>query len=452
MTDGRRRRLLRSALAATALALLVLVARVRYTDSDPRANLLTAQALLETGSVRLDRYLAVPGSPGAVRRDLVAGDWTIWRHGGHLYNIYPPGTPLLALPAVAVALAAGFDCAQPADDRRLQVLLSALVVAASFLLFEALARLHLPDGAAFVAALVLVLGTSVSSTLGTALWSHGPSMLLAGLALLHLLGRWKRGEPPSGAALGVLLFGAWISRPTAVIPAALVAAALFLRARRQLLPFVLVAGSGVALFAAACWAETGLLLPAYYRVGNWPAGAFPVTAFAGVLASPGRGLFAFSPVLLLGLLPLASRRWRREDSIRLSAAWSLGLALVVARQGDWWGGWSYGPRLLVDSLPAWVVLVTAGGALLRERFPGGARRAAAGTMLLALALASVGIHSVQGLFNRATISWNDGPNVYEAPREKLFDWTNPQFAATWERNRAARERWEARRPTPAGGR
>lgn len=423
------------------LFLLVLSARVRYTGSDARLNLLTTQALLETGSPRLDPYLTPE-----VRASSISAPWTVWWFDGHLYNLYPPGASLLALPAVAVARAAGLDMVDPRHDAALQAVLSALLVAGLFLVLERTARLFLSPRSAFGASLAFVLGTSIASTFGTALWSHGPAALLSALALLHLASSRSREREPDGLLLGLLLGGAFLCRPTAALPAILVFVLLLARHRREAFRFALSGGAAVALLVAASFAVLGIPLPSYYVPGSWPVNAQPLVGLLGILASPGRGLFAFSPFLLAGVAGWANRRLRRDPLYLLASAWAALHVAVVARHADWWGGWSYGPRLLSDSLPAWFLLVVLSSAWLGERLRAPLPRHLAATAVLAAALFSVGVHTVQGLFNPATVAWNDRPNVYEAPREKLFDVTNPQFLSTWERNQRAADRYYGSRP------
>jgi hypothetical protein len=376
--------------------------------------------------------------------------WAIWSFQGHLYNFYPPGASLLALPAVGVARLAGLEMTDPRHDEALQVLLSALLVAALFLVLERTARRFLPPDAAFLAALAFVLGTSIASTFGTALWSHGPAALLSALALLHLASHRPGGRAPNGLLLGLLLGGAFLCRPTAALPAVLVFSLLLGRHRREALRYALAGGAAVALLVGFSLAALGIPLPSYYLPRSWPVNAQPLVGLLGILASPGRGLFAFSPFLLAGLAGWGSARLRRDPLFLLASAWAALHVALVCRHADWWGGWSYGPRLLSDSLPAWFLLVVLSAVAIEKRLRARPARVAVAALASAAVLFSAGVHSVQGLFNRATWTWNDRPNVYDAPAEKLFDVTNPQFLATWRRNDRAAERWERSRPRGRG--
>jgi len=72
---------------------------------------------------------------------------------------------------------------------------------------------------------------------------------------------------------------------------------------------------------------------------------------AGLLLSPSRGLFVYSPVMALALVG-AVMAWKSPRAfamlIPLQAAVVLEV-MVSAKHYDWWGGWTYGPRRLVDT-------------------------------------------------------------------------------------------------------
>ena len=81
---------------AFALFFLALSAKNDYTKGDSRLNLLTSQAILEKGTVKLDDYL-----PDSVRKNSIEASWVLYAQNGHWYNLYPTGTSLFSLPYVA---------------------------------------------------------------------------------------------------------------------------------------------------------------------------------------------------------------------------------------------------------------------------------------------------------------------------------------------------------------
>jgi hypothetical protein len=113
---------------------------------------------------------------------------------------------------------------------------------------------------------------------------------------------------------------------------------------------------------------------------------------------------------------------------QLCVAWvSLQLLVVAASAGKWWGGHSFGPRILIDIVPA-LALLTCLVWLQARRREGRAARRALVAAYLALGGIGVVIHSGQGLFNPVTRQWNVDPNVDHDP-ELARDWHYPQFLA-----------------------
>jgi hypothetical protein len=79
---------------------------------------------------------------------------------------------------------------------------------------------------------------------------------------------------------------------------------------------------------------------------------------AGLLVSPGKGLFVFSPFLLL-LLAAAPKRFHEASQKRLAVLLIAGLIfqLVVYGRVQWTGGFCFGPRFLSGLLPAMIWLI-----------------------------------------------------------------------------------------------
>ncbi len=118
-------------------------------------------------------------------------------------------------------------------------------------------------------------------------------------------------------------------------------------------------GFGIPLLAMLVYfrIEYGQFLPYYYQTGrlrSWPR----LQWLYGVLLSPGRGLWIYNPflgVVLVGMA-LSLHRLVRQPLFWLALCW-FGIHLFsVVRWGYWWAGWSFGSRILVDTLPALLLL------------------------------------------------------------------------------------------------
>jgi hypothetical protein len=115
---------------------------------------------------------------------------------------------------------------------------------------------------------------------------------------------------------------------------------------------------GLALCLWSNWARTGSILDSGYErdFGN----ALLVGLY-GQLFSAGKSLLLFSPLLLL-YVPAGLSLWRGSQQRRL-VAWSavllIGQLLLYAKWWDWSGDDSWGPRYLVLSTMAALVVVAA---------------------------------------------------------------------------------------------
>jgi hypothetical protein len=76
---------------------------------------------------------------------------------------------------------------------------------------------------------------------------------------------------------------------------------------------------------------------------------------AGMLISPGRGLFLYAPVLIITLV--AARAFFRRHRAEALLVWSIILAhlLLYGKWFMWHGGYAWGPRFMVPTLPFFVI-------------------------------------------------------------------------------------------------
>ena len=422
--------------AATALAVvvlgIVLMARVReYTLSDPQLALLTSQALWERHSLNLRPELDALG-PRRFAKDS-------WKYAvgptGEVRYIYPLGTSLLALPVVAVGRTLGHDLARWDTDRRYQIGLAALSCAAVFALLANIGWLVTRSREALLFGFAATLGSSLMSTLGSALWSFDFELVFALLGIRELaLADSEPRLPLRAFRLGIFLAVAWVCRPSILSLTIPLAVFLLAHGWRMLARFVSGTLLIVVPFLWLCRILTGSYFTSYYAMGRWAQSAslstWPLN-LEGILVSPARGLFVFTPCLLLGVLAIALPSVRRRPLARLLAAWAALTIAMVATQGNWWGGWSFGPRLLTEAVPGLALLGFLGWNSIRAT---GRRRCRLGVM------ASLGwgifVHTYMGLFAPAAYYWNDWPNIDERPEFYRRIWRFPQFFATGARNAA----------------
>jgi hypothetical protein len=326
----------RAAMAAFAIVFGLLIANGRAIGSgDTNATERTAAAIVERGS-----FLLADASEGDLFSRAV--------EGGRI-SIYPPLTALLASPVFAV-FSVPFDFTPTGIQVAGKIsaaLLSALGMA---VLASAFARRH-SFGRSVASAVVIGIGTSVFST-SQALWQHPATVLFLSLAcaaldrLSTLEGAAQR-KPAMIAALGLALAAA--ARPAAIPMAAVLFVYLLIRTRTNAV-FAIVAA---ALPAAGVAAYNNAWFGSPFDFGASTSGrffaAFP-ESLGGLLISPARGLFVFTPLALVALAALVAAARRHSLGRALLAAAVIHL-LFTSAWNEWHGGESFGPRLLTDMIP-----------------------------------------------------------------------------------------------------
>ncbi|MGH7556115.1 MAG: hypothetical protein ACREMQ_24190 [Longimicrobiales bacterium] len=402
--------------------------RGMYT-SDAIPNMLVPLSILTEGTISLDPFLEYFGLPDGYMLQAIQFTpgmeldlYYLRARDGHVYSAYPIALPLVVLPVYAPvvwALGAGTWEWRPLVVLSivLGTLAASIIAAASVVVMFVLLRRLTTRKWATILALAYAVGTSTWTTSGEALWQQGASTLFLLLTLLALSGpqpSWWRGGLWAALALAV--------RPTNVFLWAIVLGVMLLERRR--------AGAFVAF--ALPGAVTGLLLVIY----NWtlfgdvrggydtePLRLFSPTALAGLLASPSRGLLIYSPVVLFAALGawLALRR-SRGDARRvyaIAALYALASILFLAHLERWWGGASWGPRLLTETTAALVVLMAPATAWIRTR---PARRA-----LFAAAFAwSLAVQAI-GAFCYPMGLWEATPVPLEWFPRRAWDWHDTQL-------------------------
>src|SRR5436305_1885799 len=280
--------------------------------------------------------------------------WMMHTPGGHAISLYPVVLPVLLAPLYFPA--AGYLHFKGWTDGRLdhiarvmEKLSASLVAALSASLLYLLLRRRAAAPIALLLTLAYAFGTTTWVIGSQALWQHGMAELLV-IGLLLLL--TAPCTAPRALAAGLLCgLIAGNRPPDVVLAAALGAYGLFWAGRRA------------ALLAAAAALPAGLVLLYNLGVADNLAGGYGrvgkasflqhglLSGLGGLLFSPTRGLFVFSPFLLF--LVLAWRHLPRGDSGRgergLTLAISAGQEVVAT-------GWA-----LAGHATPWQVAVAIDG-------------------------------------------------------------------------------------------
>ncbi len=377
-------------------------------------------SVLQSGSFALDAFPVLYDDAARRTFPLLDGvPYFLHLVGGRYVSAYPPGPAVVALPVYAPAILAA---APPSPEwaARLEKLAASVITALSVaVLFCALDEVVSRRWAVVIAA-VYAFGTSSLSVSSQALWQHGPSQLFISLMLLCVV-RGLRDERWL-AATGFAMAAAVAMRATDAL-LVLPLAAWIAWSRPALIPRLALLGAPpIAALIAYNWMVLGSLTGEAGKTSVPPLALFsqiPLSeGLAGLLMTPGRGLFVYSPVLLLSIVG-GILVWRRGPAA--FRALSLGPPLVVLLVGKWflwWGGHSWGPRLLADTTPVLCFLLYP---LVGTPAP---RRLAKSALVL-LGLVSAGAHALGAFAYDGRWDGLTDPDGYYA---RLWSWRQSPLA------------------------
>ncbi len=293
-------------------------------------------------------------------------EWT--RDGRFRIPLQPALAGIMAYPVFLGADLLGIEFTPENTAYLAKFAASIYTALAAAVLFLGLARL-VPAGRALLYAAAFAFGTCAWSVSSQDLWQHGPGHFLVAAGLYCLI---AAGQKDKLSARAGLFFGlAAFTRGMLIPVSGMMAIYVLVRHPRRLAGFVLWSLPGLAYYLGfnLYYLGTPFHSIVSYALGLFSLAGIPA-ALGGLLFSPNRGLFVFSPFLIFSLWG-SVRGWREPSPFRLFYRF-LALAcavfmLFIAAWGNWWGGYCYGYRLLVDIAPLLTVLLVPAGALLRRR-------------------------------------------------------------------------------------
>ena len=357
------------------------------------------------------------------------GDTAFWMvpvPGGHTISLYPVVLPVLIaplyLPAVSYLNQRDWtDARLDPVARVMEKLAASLLAALSASLLYLLLRRRATAPTALLLTLAYAFGTTTWVISSQALWQHGMAELLVVGALLLLTGPCTAARALAVGLLCGLIAGN--RPPDAILAAALGAYGLFWAGRRA------------ALLLAAAALPVGLVLLYNFVVAGHLGGGYGLmgkaaflqydllSGLGGLLFSPTRGLFVFSPFLLF--LALAWRhlpRDRGERVLTLALGAGVVLQILLYAKTDWRAGMAWGPRYLTDLLPMLLWMLAPVVASLR----GLGRSVFLLAVGAAVAIQAVGAFWYTGATDSAIFAVASGPHQMRA----AWDWRNAPFVAS----------------------
>jgi hypothetical protein len=271
---------------------------------------------------------------------------------GRIISTYPILPGVLNLPIYALATTMGVDIGQL--RRQLSFLSACWITALSAVfVFLSLLRAGRRECTALIFSLVYAFGTCVWSVASRSIWQHGPSLLFISISLWLLLSPTGRQVPWAGFFLGLAVF----NRPINLLIALPLALFVLIHRRRRALAFTLLALIPASLMA---WYS----LSYFGRLESLGQGQSFVSGnifegLAGILVSPARGLLIFSPIFVFAFAGMARtlRDRQAEPIYKYLAAAVAFFLMAMAAWKMWWGGWSFGYRLLIEIVPLLILIL-----------------------------------------------------------------------------------------------
>ncbi len=396
------------------------------TITDSRWTLHTSLSILRNHDTNLDEY-----ESSIVAQQFYAID----KVDEHYYYSFPIGTPLLILPVVkAIDFAAHhvlyYDIHSPVEggySGGIQLFIASLIVAiTSVFVYLFCFLITSSKWQSVFLVFVFAYCTSVWSTASRALWGHTSSILMLSIALYALLraremDRWL-------VVAGFAVAYAYVVRPTNSLAVIFFSAyVLFSYPRRM---YVYVAGV-VLVFVPFILYNYHIyhhLLSPYYNPNLLKVGrSLKLEAFAGILFSPARGLFIFSPVLIFSIAGVLLLFVRRKFTLLDGAILLILLShyYVIASITTPYAGFSFGPRYFCDMMPFFIyfLIYFIQYLMQMQRRP---MKYALSFFLLVTLSASFFIN-YRGATRPSTFMWNEVPNTIDQHLERIWDWNDLQF-------------------------
>jgi hypothetical protein len=379
--------------------------------TDPRGTLLVSEALIRHGTIKMDSY-----GPDFLERY----GYVFYKKNDHYYYYFPIGTSIVSVPIVAIGEVFGISPVK--HEPILQMVVVSIAALAIFYLLFKIATLFLKPRESLLLVGLCWFGSALASVVGTGLWSHDFAIVFASAAIYLVLKSALQNTGGNYLLIAACLFFAYLCRPTLSLLAPFLLIYYFLHNRANAIKAALVLALISAGFVVWSYHEFSQPLPDYY-LPQRIEGANVLLALYGNTFSPARGLYIYSPFLLLPLFCsffFAFKHRAFRAVLIIGFAWPLVHLITISRFPHWWAGYSFGSRFMADVLPGLFVALFFSLKLM------GSWRPRAYIFLIATGAFSIYVNTYQGLYNVYTALWNVTPSVDKYP-QYLFDWRYPQF-------------------------
>lgn len=298
-------------------------------------------SIIREGNFNLDEFSNLHQSPEMKGIKLT---------GQHYVSTYPVGAAIFALPFYFVS-AIGRMPGNSWFTLELEKFSASLIVLASVIIFYFTVLRFVSRPAALIISTIYALATSSFSVSSQALWQHAPSQLCLTAALYCLVRGSK--EPIWTSFAGFPSAFAVVCRPTDALLVAPMGLYVLFHQTRQFPRFLLCAIPPILFQLVYNNHYFDNPFRTQFEVAQEHFWSTPIFEGLGnILFSPGRGLLIYSPILIFAFIGIIFS-WTKSGTLLLRYL-SVGVIaniLLYSKFFCWWGGYTYGPRLLADITP-----------------------------------------------------------------------------------------------------
>ena len=341
---------------------------------------------------------------------------------GRTVSSYPLATGFLATPIYAIPVLGWKIIHRPTIEEWIsfagimEKAAAAAITSISIIVFFYTCRaLNCKQVTAFWLSMAYAFGSEAWSTSSQGLWMHSPGILFMLLSTFLALRQERAPSLKSALLLGLCCGTAIVVRLNNILfVGTLLGWTLWRRHRHFILILVLTSILVIPLagYNMACY---GTFTGAYGVDFSTPF----LTGLNGSLFSPARGLFIYFPLTILAITGFVSA-FRKPDTPHRTIylvffVFICASVASVSKWAMWWGGFSYGPRLLAEIQP---FLLLASVPTCKAIF----ERQQPKLGMLAFLLLFGWSSSTQVLGAYVPSDWNWAPKSVDEAPSRVWDW------------------------------
>ncbi len=331
------------------------------------------------------------------------------------YNYYPFGISILVTPFLYFANLFDSDLESKMEQKsiKLDKLISAILISFSSILFFLICFEITSSNLKSLFLLFLFSFCTLNfSVLTRGLWQHTGLIFLYSI-LFYLILKEK-----NLFLISIILFCSYAVRPTSLLY--LIFISVFLVFKFKKINFLFLGFIVLGINFYLNFEIFGNFIHPYYDFNKVSKSDRFMEAFLGNLISPSRGIFIYSPIFLFSFIGIYFKK--KFEFLNLFdyslILISISHLILISRNLNWWGGHSFGYRLMSDLIPVFIYFLIYYLKYVKINF--------LFFLFSVLTLISLGIN-LNGANNMNTYLWNLSPNNIDSNPERNWDYKDLQF-------------------------